>query len=220
MTMMTRNTFDDDFGNRPALPPLARVSRVAIAVIITLLIIPVGLIALGSGLGLVRLPYEMFLLSERLPVIFKLHMLTGAAVLLLAPFVIAVRRQTSTHRMLGRILGGFVIVAGLSAFPVALISHSPLLARVGFFVQGLVWLGLFAMAIGAIRRGDRARHVRLMLAMVAVTSGAVWFRVLTGSAIVLDLPFAEIYSAAAWIGWLIPLAIVLSFDAIPRAFVR
>jgi len=68
--------------------------------------------------------------------------------------------------------------------------------------------------------GRRWQHVRLMLAMVAVTTGAVWFRVLTGSAILLDWPFAETYAMAAWAGWMVPLALVLSLDAIPRAFAR
>ena len=48
-----------------------------------------------------------------------------------------------------------------------------------------------------------------MMAMVAVTTGAVWFRVMTGTAIALNLPFDPVYGLAAWIGWMAPLAIVL-----------
>lgn len=226
MSMITRDrdvTLTGRAGRWLALVPRSSLPwpwRIVIALILVLLIIPAGLIAVGSGLGLVPLPYEMFLLAERMPLIFKIHMVTGAIVLLLAPAVVAARNDRRTHRMLGRVLGAFVVMAGLSAFPVAIISSSSLAARAGFFVQGLVWLTLFAAAIAAIRNGRRWQHIRLMLAMVAVTTGAVWFRVLTGSAILLDLPFAETYAIAAWAGWMVPLALVLSIDAIPRAFAR
>ncbi len=162
----------------------------------------------------------MFLLAERIPLIFKIHMVTGAIMLLLAPVAVAVRHDRRTHVMLGRVLGAFVVMAGLTAFPVAIISSSSLAARAGFFVQGLVWLGLFAAALAAIRKGKRWQHARLMLAMVAVTTGAVWFRVITGSAILFNWPFAETYAVAAWAGWIVPLVLVVTIDAIPRAFAR
>lgn len=223
---MARENFGGYDSRRRPAPPVLRASgipfvwRFVIAVILALLIIPVSLIALGSGTGAVALPYEMFLLAERVPIVFKIHMVTGALTLLFAPIVIAVRRNRQTHRMLGRVLGAFVVVAGLTAIPVAIFSSSSLAARAGFFTQGVVWMGLFAAAVRAIRRGDRVRHVRGMLAMVAVTTGAVWFRVLTGSAILLHLPFAEVYAASAWIGWMLPLVLVLNIDAIPRAYLR
>ena len=49
------------------------------------------------------------------------------------------------------------------------------------------------------------------MSMAAVTTGAVWFRVLTGTAILFDLPFEPIYAASAWIAWLVPLALVLRY---------
>lgn len=159
----------------------------------------------------------MFLLAERMPVVFRVHMITGAAALLLAPVVIVLRRQPYWHRMLGRVVGAFVVVAGLTALPVAIFSDSSTVARAGFFVQGIVWMCLLARGILAIRSGDRSRHAHYMVAMVAVTSGAVWFRVITGSAILLELPFAPIYAAAAWLGWIIPLTLVLAFPAFQRS---
>lgn len=183
-----------------------------------LLSVAVAVVALGSGTGYVALPYEMFLLAEDMPVIFRAHMVTSAFALLLAPIVIALRRHARLHRWLGRLVGAFVVLGGLTALPVALFSHSSAMARAGFFVQGLVWLGLFVAAVAAIRRGERATHVKLMIAMFAVTTGAVWFRVITGSAILFDLPFAPVYAAAAWLGWLLPLTIVLAFPAVWRGF--
>jgi hypothetical protein len=175
---------------------------------LVLLITAVGLVALGSGTGLILLPFEMHVLNQRLPVLFQTHMLASAAALLLLPPVIWLRHRRSIHKPLGRILGGFVVIGGLTALPVALLSHSPPLARAGFFVQGLVWLALFGAGVWAIRNRDRATHARLMIAMAAVTTGAIWFRLFTGTAIWLQLPFDPIYAASAWLGWMVPLAIV------------
>ena len=192
-------------------------SRMAILVITIFLVVPVGLVALGSGAGVIALPYEMFELARRAPLLFPAHMIASALALLLAPAVILTRRRPEFHRPLGRLLGLFVVIGGLTALPVAVMSHSTPLARAGFFAQGLVWLYLFGAAYLAIRARDIPRHAHLMTAMVAVTTGAVWFRVITGTAIALRLPFEPVYAASAWLGWMLPLALVLSK---PRAFAR
>lgn len=150
----------------------------------------------------------MFVLTERMPFVFSMHMLTSAVALLLMPVVILTRRRPQYHRMLGRLVGGFVVAGGLTALPVAIFSDSSIAARAGFFTQALVWLYLLARGVSSIRIGDRQRHMFYMLAMFAVTTGAIWFRLITGTAIALQLPFAPIYAAAAWLGWLLPLTLV------------
>jgi Predicted membrane protein (DUF2306) len=197
-------------GNLRLGVPTRLAVRIAILFIIAFLIIPVGVVAIGSGTGLIALPYQMFELACRAPILFPVHMVSSALALLFAPIVIAFRDRPELHKPLGRLLGAFVVIGGLTALPVAVMSHSPLLARAGFFAQGLVWLYLLATAFVAIRRRDVRRHAHLMMAMVAVTTGAVWFRVMTGTAIALYLPFDPVYGLAAWIGWMAPLAIVLS----------
>jgi Predicted membrane protein (DUF2306) len=181
------------------------------------LIIGVGFVAIGSGTGLILLPFEMHVLAERLPGLFQTHMVASAAALLLLPPVIWLRHRRGIHRVLGRVLGGFVVLGGLTALPVAILSHSPIGARAGFFVQGLVWLALFMAGFMAIRRRDRATHARLMMSMAAVTTGAIWFRILTGTAIWLQFPFDPVYTASAWLGWMIPLAIVTRWPTVVPA---
>lgn len=156
----------------------------------------------------------MYLLAERVPVVFRLHMAASAIALLLLPFVIAVRHSSHLHRPLGRALGIFVTVGGLTALPVAVLSSSGEIARAGFFVQGLVWLWLLWAGWRAIRAHNRRRHAHLMLMMGAVTTGAVWFRLMTGSAIIFDLPFEATYAFAAWSGWLIPLALAYKWAGV------
>jgi len=183
--------------------------RVVILFVIVGLIVPVSLVAIGSGTGLIALPYQMFELARRAPVLFPTHMVSSALALLLAPLVVASRHRPEFHRPLGRLLDVFVVIGGLTALPVAVMSHSSIAARTGFFAQGLVWLYLFGAAYAAIRKRDIRRHSHLMTAMLAVTTGAVWFRLLTGTAIVLNFPFEPAYALAAWAGWLIPLSIVV-----------
>ena len=203
---VTRNAREETLNSLDRLP--ASLSRVLISSICVLLIAPVGAVALLSGAGMIRLPVEMFLLAERAPIIFRLHMLSGAAALLLLPITIYFRHRPDLHRALGRTLGGFVVVGGLTALPVAVLSQSAPLARAGFFAQGLVWLWLLGQGWIAIRRGQRARHARYMIGLAAVTTGAVWFRLMTGAALYFHLPFEQTYVFAAWAGWLIPLCAV------------
>ena len=100
------------------------------------------------------------------------------------------------------------MIGGLTALPVALISHSTAWARAGFFVQGLVWLYFLGAGYLAIRAGHARQHANFMIAMLAVTTGAVWFRLATGAAIAMNLPFEPVYAISAWLGWIAPLAIV------------
>lgn len=175
------------------------------------LAVPTGLIALVEGVGAMPLPYNLHVVDVRLPGIFKLHMLASGAALVLMPFVIATRKRRTWHRPLGRITAAFVIAGALTSFPVAYESTSVLPARLGFAAQGLVWLGLIIVGVIAIRRKERARHASLMLAMCAVASGAIWVRITTAVATSWNLPFDPVYACATWLGWLIPLAVVLAF---------
>lgn len=100
-----------------------------------------------------------------------------------------------------------VMVGGLTALPVALASEATATARAGLFTQGLVWLVLLAIAVAAIRHGDVAHHARFMLAMAAVASGAIWLRLVTFTATAAGLPFEQVYAAAAWACWLVPLGV-------------
>jgi hypothetical protein len=186
----------------------ARAPNLAVICLILLLAIPTGVVAVTQGLGAIPLPYNLFVVDQRLPGIFKLHMLASGAALLLIPVVIALRRNSAWHRPLGYTTAVAVLLGGLTSIPVALYSHSVAMARAGFLAQGLVWLALIALGIMAIRQRRYADHARLMLAMAAVASGALWVRLTTSIATSYDLPFDPIYGSAAWLGWLVPLAAV------------
>jgi Predicted membrane protein (DUF2306) len=182
--------------------------RLAVIFLVLLLAVPTALVAIAEGATLIPLPFNLFVVDQRLPGIFKLHMLASGAALLLIPLTIAVRRDRSWHKPLGRLTAVMVVFGGLTSLPVAFYSHSVAMARVGFFAQGLVWLTLIALGVAAIKRRQFADHARLMLAMAAVASGALWVRLTTAVVTLGGLPFDPVYGCVAWLGWMVPLAVV------------
>jgi Predicted membrane protein (DUF2306) len=187
------------------LPPVA---AVVLVLTFILLVLPTALVAIALGLGMRPLPYELAVVLRRLPLAFPLHMIAAGLTLILIPIAAFARRWRGIHRAAGRLAAAAVAVGGITALPVALASEATATARAGLFTQGLVWLVLLALAVLAIRRGEVARHARLMLAMAAVASGAIWLRLTTSTATVAGLPFEQVYAVAAWACWLVPLGLV------------
>lgn len=191
---------------------VSRALLVAAICVLMSLALPTGVVALVQGLGGMPLPFNLHVVDQRLPGVFKLHMLASGAALLLIPVAIATRRFRAWHRPLGRLAAGLVVAGALTSFPVAYASTSSLVARAGFATQGTVWLALVVAGVIAIRRKDRQAHAALMLAMAAVASGAIWVRLTTALATSWDLPFVPVYACATWLGWLVPLALVMWFS--------
>jgi hypothetical protein len=186
---------------------LPSVAAIILALILSLLVLPAALVAIALGLGLRPLPYELFLVLQRLPLVFPLHMIASGLALILIPIAAFARPWRGVHRAAGLLAAAAVVIGGLTALPVALASEATAMARAGLFAQGLVWLALLAAAVAAIRCGAVARHARVMLAMAAVASGAIWLRLVMFAANTAGLPFEPAYAAATWACWLIPLAI-------------
>ena len=180
---------------------------VAFAFIVSLLVVPIAALALALAMGLLPLPFELFRVLQRLPIVFPLHMGASGLALIVIPIAAFARHHRKVHRAAGRLAAAAITVGGVTALLVALASEASGVARVGFFAQGIVWLALLALAVAAIRRGEVARHAGLMLAVAAVASGAIWIRLVVAAVIALDLPFAPAYAIAAWACWLVPLAI-------------
>jgi hypothetical protein len=181
-------------------------ATVVLVVTVLLLVLPAALVAIALGAGLLPLPHELFVVLQRQPLAFPLHMIASGLALILIPIAALARPWRGVHRAAGRLAAAAVTIGGLTALPVALASEATAPARAGLFAQGLVWLTLLALAVAAIRRGQR--HARLMLAMAAVASGAIWLRPIMFAASRAGLPFDTAYAVATWIGWLLPLAVV------------
>ena len=65
--------------------PYRLVSIVVLGFIAAILLLPTAVFAVVSGLGLVRLPYQLFLVQQRLPTVFPLHMIASGLALILIP---------------------------------------------------------------------------------------------------------------------------------------
>ncbi len=134
-------------------------------------------------------------------------MIAGGLALLLVPAMILLSRQRRWHRRLAWITVPVVLLAGITAFPVALIAPVTPVSAWGFAAQGAVWLGLLAAGVGSIRGRRLARHRTAMLLLAAVTSGAVFFRIFLALFALYGDPrgYSTFYAANAWAAWGLPL---------------
>jgi uncharacterized membrane protein YozB (DUF420 family) len=152
-------------------------------------------------------PESLAVKVELLPLIFPVHMITGALALVLLPIVLLLRRRPRWHRLVGRIAAADVLVSGLTAFPVALAAPVTLWSAAGFSAQATTWLVLLGLGIYNIRRRRIAAHRNCMLLMVATTSGAVFFRIYLALWAMVGSTrwFETFYACDAWMAWLLPL---------------
>ena len=176
-------------------------------------VIQIALKALRSPWQVDDFPEALAVKVELLPWLFPLHMMAGGLVLLLIPAALLVRRHARWHRPLGRVTAVVVTVAGLTAFPVALVAPVTSGSAWGFAAQGAVWLVLLGIGLRNIRLRRFRAHRAAMLLMAATTTGAVFFRVyLALWAIFGDLRHYELfYAADAWIAWSLPLVATAIF---------
>ena len=180
---------------------------------LALFVIQTAVKALRSPWQVDDFPEALAVKVELLPWLFPLHMVAGGLVLLLIPATLLVRRHARWHRPLGRITALVVLVAGVTAFPVALIAPVTPVSAWGFAAQGAVWLVLLGIGLRNIKLRRLHAHRAAMLLMAATTTGAIFFRVyLALWAIFGELRHYEMfYAADAWIAWTLPLAATAIF---------
>lgn len=191
-------------------PP--RAGRIAVWVLVSafgVLVATTAWKALTAPWRVDDFPEELAVKAELVPTIFTVHMIAGGLALLLVPLAIVLSGRPRWHRPVARLVALDVALAGLTAFPVALIAPVTRWSAWGFTAQGLVWLVLLMLGIRAIRRGQVARHRACMLLMAAATSGAVFFRIY----LALWAIFAQgrhyelFYAVDAWVAWALPVAL-------------
>lgn len=154
-------------------------------------------------------PESLAIKVELLPVVFPLHMVSGGLALLLVPLAILLRRRPRWHRIAGRIAAIDVLLAGVTALPVALVVPVTPWSAAGFTAQGCAWLTLLALGVWHIRHRRIAAHRAMMVMLAATTSGAIFFRIYLALWAIFahGRHFDLFYACDAWIAWLLPLAI-------------
>ncbi len=159
------------------------------------------------------LPEALAIKVELLPLLFPIHMASGGLALVLVPLAFSMRKWRRWHRIAGRLAALDVILAGLTAFPVALIAPVTSGSALGFSAQGAVWLVLLGLGVANAHRGRIAVHRTCMLLMAAATSGALFFRIFLALWAIFGTPhyYALFYACDAWVAWLLPLSVMAIF---------
>ena len=176
-------------------------------------VISTAWVALQEAFDQSDFPEALAVKVEEMPVIFPIHMVTGGLALLLVPLTF-VARYTRFHKWLGRVAAADVLVAGVTAIPVAWFQPVTIYSGAGFIAQALVWMTLLGFGIWHIRHGHVRAHQACMLMMAAVTSGAVFFRIWLAIWAIYGSRhyYRAFYSCDSWIGWLLPLTVVAYFS--------
>ena len=154
---------------------------------------------------------EMAAYVKQVPLAVWGHVLFGPIVLGLVPVQLSGRirsRNPRLHRSSGRIYAGAVVIAAVAALGLVPGSVASPLARLGFVVLAILWIGFTALGIAAARRRDFAAHRRWMVRSLALTFAAVTLRVIMAPLMASGWTVAETYDVTAWSSWLINLAVV------------
>ena len=186
-----------------------RVLRAGMLAAIALYVMLAAWKALLTPMALDDFPEELAIKVDLLPLVFPLHMVSGGLALLLVPLTFLLRHKPRWHRPIGRITAIDVVIAGVTAFPVALVAPVTRVSALGFSAQATVWLTLLVLGIRNIRRRRVAAHRACMLLMAATTSGALVFRIALATWAILGSArhYEAFYAADAWLAWSLPLGL-------------
>lgn len=189
--------------------PVKRAAMILILSAIFAFVLYTAIKAFWSAFDTDDFPEALAIKVELLPVVFPIHMITGALALVLAPLAILLRKRPRWHRPIGRIAAADILVSGITAFPVAWAAPVTFWSALGFSAQATAWLTLLAFGIVNIRRRRIAAHRACMLMLLATTSGAVFFRIYLALWAIYGTArgFETFYACDAWAAWLLPLAV-------------
>jgi hypothetical protein len=148
------------------------------------------------------------------------HFFGAGLALLLVPVQLSQgirRRWPMIHRICGRVSAVAILVGGVSGLSMAQEAHGGWVSRAGFSALALLWLGITANGLRLAIRRDLPRHRTWMAYSVALTTGAITFRVMLGVCTgVMEWPFTPVYVTVSWVSWLFNLAACAGWLALSR----
>ena len=159
-----------------------------------------------------------FMNGHAMPLAVLLHFGCSAVALAFGPFQFRAdlrARRLELHRWLGRAYVVAVLAGGSAGFALATVAQGGLVARTGFGMLALAWLGTTTLAYRTIRRGHDVRHRAWMTRSFALTYAAVTLRVYLPLSIASGIPFVEAYPVIAWMCW-VPNLLVAEWLFVPR----
>ena len=111
-------------------------------------------------------------------------------------------RWPQVHRWTGRVYIFACLVGGFAGLLLASGSTAGPVARAGFGLLAVVWMGVNAQGLRLALTGRYAEHRQWMIRSFALTFGAVTLRLYLPVGQALGLDFLTIYRATAWISWI------------------
>lgn len=145
--------------------------------------------------------------GPRLPVL-RIHIVTGAAALLLGPFQFMEglrRRRLRLHRWMGRTYLVGIVVGGVTGLVLAPFANGGVPGQLGFAGLSIAWLATSGMAWAAVRARRIPEHRQWMIRSYVVTLAFVWVRLMLGVGAALGADLQAVFGAAAWASWAVPL---------------
>lgn len=134
---------------------------------------------------------------------FYLHIICGPPTVILATLQWIFPKGIG-HRWRGRILAGLVLLAIVPS-GIIMASGTPFggLATLAFQLHGLL-TAVYCVALVVAARVGSQRHSHFSIVCVAFLYAPIFFRLVSGAAIVLDVESSELYVINAWCCWLVP----------------
>ena len=173
--------------------------------------------AVGVGLVALRFltfdpavaPPELRANMEGRTLIFVTHTIAGAIAMLVGIWQFLPRtRRTRWHRIEGRVYVAACLIGAPAGFYIAWFSTAGIFASVGFAILAVLWFGATLTGFIYARQRNYAQHRRWMIRSYALTAAAVTLRLITGIGGALGFSFYEAYIPAAWLCWIVNLALV------------
>jgi uncharacterized membrane protein len=110
-------------------------------------------------------------------------------------------RWPRVHRVLGRVYIFSCLVGGVAGLLLASGTTAGPIARAGFGLLAIFWVGINANGFRLALTGRYAEHRQWMIRSFALTFGAVLLRVYLPGAEVMGIPFMPAYRAISWLAW-------------------
>lgn len=110
-------------------------------------------------------------------------------------------RIIELHRWMGRTYVFAVLVGGVGALRMAVVSEQGWVTHIGFGLLAALWLFSTARAYLAIRSHDEARHWRWMIRSYSLTLAAVTLRIYLPLSLAVGIQFANAYQVISWLCW-------------------
>lgn len=110
-------------------------------------------------------------------------------------------RWPRVHRVLGRTYIFSCLIGGFAGLLLASGALAGPIARAGFGLLAIVWIGINANAFRLALIGRYAEHRQWMIRSFALTFGAVLLRVYLPASQAMGIEFMTAYRAISWLAW-------------------